>query len=162
MATTRDSAALQRLADLIAERRIQLHMTKSDLARAAGVTINTYNKVESARPVRDTTYGKVEPVLGWAPGACRDVLAGAGEAPVSTQPSGEGALRSADPEAFQRDIEEAVQAAAITATDTLTTADVRKLKQHVVEELRRRGYLPEADTSRPASLPPGSATPPAT
>ncbi|GCD40863.1 helix-turn-helix domain-containing protein [Streptomyces paromomycinus] len=147
MAATPDSAALQRLADLTTERRIQLGMTKSDLARAAGLTINTYNKVEAARPVRDITYGKIEPVLGWATGACREVLSGAGEAPVTMTSSKHGAPRAVSPEVFQRDIEEAVQAAAITATDNLTTADVRKLKQHVVEELRRRGYLPPAETA---------------
>ncbi|MFI2242625.1 helix-turn-helix domain-containing protein [Streptomyces chrestomyceticus] len=161
MAATWDSAALQRLADLITERRTQLGMTKSDVARAAEVTINTYNKIEAARPVRDTTYGKVEPVLGWATGACRTVLAGADEAPVAATSPGHGAPCAVAPEVFQRDIEEALQAAAIAATDTLTTADIRKLRQHLVEELRRRGYLPDAGTTEPAVLPPDTDVPPA-
>ncbi|MFH8591226.1 hypothetical protein [Streptomyces rimosus] len=159
MAATRDSAALQRLADLITERRIQLSMTKSDLARAAGLTINTYNKVEAARPVRDTTYGRIEPVLGWSPGSCRNVLTGTGEPSAITRSPECGPSRSADPEVFQRDIEEAVQAAAIAATDTLTTADLRKLSQHLVEELRRRGYLPDTAPTEPASPPPAADAP---
>ncbi|WP_159393965.1 hypothetical protein [Streptomyces sp. NRRL F-5755] len=72
-----------------------------------------------------------------------------------------GPPRSADPQVFRRDIEEAVQAADIAATDTLTTADLRKLSQHLVEELRRRGYLPDTAPTGPAPPPPAADAPPA-
>ena len=113
-----------------------------DVARAAGITITTYGNVESGAAVRDTTYGKIEPVLGWAAGSCGDVLKGGNPTVVEAGPNGTvispvflGDLQSA--------VERAVQDAAVATTD-LPASEIRKMKQRVVDELIRQGKLPEA------------------
>ncbi|WP_030670476.1 hypothetical protein [Streptomyces rimosus] len=146
MATPRDRDALQRLAKLVAERRIELDMHKIDVARAAGTTITTYRKIEAAEPVRDVTYGKIEPVLSWAPGTCRDILNGSADAATVERSPVPGYVYSpVTTDDLQSDVEDSVQEALIAVTDGLTSADIRKIKQRAIEELRRRGRLPTPD-----------------
>ncbi|MET9293265.1 helix-turn-helix transcriptional regulator [Streptomyces sp. NPDC003077] len=128
---------------LIAKRRIELGLHKIDAARAAGITITTYNKAEAGEPVRDVTYRKIELVLGWAQGTCRDVLDRAAQISMAESlPALNMSYPLTATHDLQTDIENSVQAAAIAVTDNLTAADIRELKRYVIEELRRRGRLP--------------------
>ncbi|MFH8751032.1 hypothetical protein ACH4GK_32175 [Streptomyces rimosus] len=146
MAAPQDRAALQRLARLVAERRTQLGMHKIDVARAAETTITTYRKIESGEPVRDVTYGKIEPVLNWAPGTCRDILDGAvGATAVERSPAASYVYSPVTADDLQGDFEDSVQEALIAVADGLTSAEIRKIKQQAVEALRRRGRLPAPD-----------------
>ncbi|WP_326806721.1 helix-turn-helix domain-containing protein [Streptomyces sp. NBC_01775] len=137
------AADLKRLADLVIQRRTQLGQTKVAVARTAGITITTYSQVEAGQSVRDSTYGKLEPALGWASGSCREVLRG--DDPVLTAPGENGAIVSPlTAEDLQGAVEQAVQNAAIATTD-LPASEIRKVKQRVIEELRRAGKLPKTD-----------------
>lgn len=142
MPSTTPAAALERLARAVSNRRTQLGMTKISVADQAGITITTYGNVEAGRSVRDTTYGKIEPVLGWAVGSCSDVLKGGNPTVIEAGPNGTvispvflGDLQSA--------VERAVQDAAVATTD-LPASEIRKMKQRVVDELIRQGKIPEA------------------
>ncbi|MGG2464442.1 hypothetical protein ACO0M4_32565 [Streptomyces sp. RGM 3693] len=119
-------------------------MNKIDVAKASNATINTYMKVEDGRPVRDLTYGKVEKVLQRAPGSSQEVLRG-GE-PTATTPLSDSAVASpvADGD-LEADVAQAVTNAAIAVADSLSAADIRKLKQRVIEELHRTGRLPKRE-----------------
>lgn len=139
MPSPTDPTHLERLADLVAQRRTQLGLNKIDVARAADITITTYGNVESGQSVRDTTYGKIEPVLGWAAGSCLEVLRGG--SPTSVEPGEHGSVVSPMTE---DDIQEAVQSAAVAVTE-MSAPDIRKVKQAVVDELRRRGKLPNTE-----------------
>ncbi|MFI0915209.1 hypothetical protein [Streptomyces abikoensis] len=140
MATRPDRSDLHRLADLIQARRVELGMHKIDVARAAELTITTYNKVEAGEPVRDVTYGKVEPVLRWATGTCRSILDGA--PPTTMEPSVvPGAFYSViSPGDLEREVARAVQEAAVAVTN-MPASEIRELKQRVIEELRQRGRV---------------------
>lgn len=144
MAVPHDERALQRLADLVRKRRVELGMNKIDVARASRVTITTYNKIEGGLAVRDVTYGAIEPALGWARNTCRDILDGA-RTPTLAEPT-EGAVispvLSGD---LTSDFEDAVQFAAISVSDDLTSAQIRRMKQLAVQELRKRGRIPDID-----------------
>ncbi|MFT2014651.1 hypothetical protein ACMA1D_02200 [Streptomyces sp. 796.1] len=135
MSTPRDEAALQRLAGHVTQRRVALRLHKSDAAKAAGITINTYNQVEAGRPVRALTYGSIEPMLHWAPGSCLAILKGG--SPTLVEPGGTGAVISpVDSGDLESDIAQAVQNAAISVSDSLTASEIRELKRRAVEEFK--------------------------
>lgn len=136
-----NDTALRRLADHVRRRRVEQGMNKIDVAKAAEITINTYMKVEDAKPVRDLTYGKIETVLQWAPGSCQEVLRGGD--PTVTVPLTDNAVASpVTSDDLEDDVSQAVTNAAIAVADGMSAADIRKLKQRVIDELRRRGRLP--------------------
>lgn len=146
MAAPSAESARQRLATLVTQRRVRLGMNKIDVARAAGITITTYNKIEDGISVRDTSYGKIEKVLQWAPGACLDILNGAAGPTLVDDADVKGAFIS--PVAagdLTDDVASAVQDAAIAVSDDLTAAQIRELKERVVAELRKRGRIPDID-----------------
>src|SRR6185437_610295 len=67
----------QRLGDYVVARRIALGMRdRRSLAVATGVTERTLGKVETGHRVSASTLGALDNHLGWAPGSCRQVLAG--------------------------------------------------------------------------------------
>lgn len=119
------------------KRRVDLGFNKIDVARAAKVQINTYSKIEDAKPVRPTTYGKVEAVLGWAPGTCSDILDGASAATL-VEHDGPGTISPVQADDLVKDVGDAVQNAAIAISDDLSAAQIRALKQQVVEEVMQR------------------------
>ncbi|MGQ4343495.1 hypothetical protein [Streptomyces sp. SAS_275] len=145
MAPPYDESALQRLADRIAQRRADLKMNKIDVARAAGIQINTYSKVEDGKPVRLTTYGSIEAVLGWASGSCVDILRGATVATVIDGGSPGSVYSPVQAGDLADDVAEAVQNAAIAVSDSLTAAEIRRMKLLVVEELVKRGKIAKND-----------------
>ena len=143
MASPADKASLSRLADLVVRRRTALGLTKISVANAAGITITTYRQVEGGQSVRDTTYGKIEGALGWAAGSCMEVLRGS--APAVIEPGENGSVVSPVTEDdLAGAVDRAVSEAAIATTE-LGAAEIRKLKQRVLDELRRAGKLNETD-----------------
>lgn len=144
MAPPHEESALQRLATLVIQRRSSLGMNKIDVARAAQIQINTYSKVEEGKSVRPVTYGKIEPVIGWARGSCLEILRGANATLVEPGPAGMtvSPIREGD---LAADVAAAVQDAAVSVSDTLTSAEIRELKRRVVEELEKRGRITGTD-----------------
>jgi hypothetical protein len=72
-----DEEDWKRLGDYVVARRIALGMRdRRALAAATGVTDRTLGKVENGRRVSASTLGALENHLGWAPGSCRQLLAG--------------------------------------------------------------------------------------
>lgn len=147
MTASKDPVALGRLAALVTKRRLELGLDKIDVARAAELTITTYGKIERGESVRDTSYGKLEPALGWAPRSCLDVLNGASAPTLITDHVGPAATSPVTSSDLADDIEKAVQDAAIHVSDSLTASDIRNLKAKVVDILRDRGKLPPREGS---------------
>jgi len=139
--------ALRHLATLVTQRRLQLGLDKIDVARSAGITITTYNKIEAGLSVRESSYGKVERAIGWAPGSALDILAGAPTPTLVTEHVGLASTSPVVKEDISDDIAAAVQDAAIHVSDGLTAPEIRNLKVRVVELLRERGKLPPVDES---------------
>ncbi|MER5653503.1 hypothetical protein ABT076_10855 [Streptomyces sp. NPDC002131] len=145
MAPPYDESALQRLAKQVAQRRVALKMNKIDVARAADIQINTYSKVEDGKPVRPTTYGAIETVLGWAASSCVGILEGAATATLVEDGGPGDVISPIQAGDLAADVAEAVQNAAISVSDTLTAAEIRRMKLLVVEELVKRGKIPKID-----------------
>jgi hypothetical protein len=78
----------KRLGDYVIARRIALGMRdRRALAAVTGVTYRTLGKVETGRRVSASTLGALENRLDWAPGSCRQILAG-GEPVTSSASAG--------------------------------------------------------------------------
>ena len=68
----------RRLADYVVARRVELGMReRRALASATGVTDRTLGKLENGQRVSASTLAVIENELGWSPGSCRRILAGA-------------------------------------------------------------------------------------
>ncbi|GAA2199785.1 MULTISPECIES: helix-turn-helix domain-containing protein [Streptomyces] len=133
--TTRD---LDRLAKYVKAHRLELYPSRLAAAQAAGISKDTWHRVEEGEAVRDSTYAKIDKALGWAAGSCL-VIAEGGE-PVF---AGEATTSSARTSASLSE-EQARKMAWDTARATLPTAPVGELDTFVnelVENLRRAGIV---------------------
>ncbi|MCX4232114.1 hypothetical protein [Streptomyces ortus] len=113
-------------------------MSKIDVARAAEIQINTYDKVEGGKSVRPLTYEKIETVIHWARGSCDDFLRqNIPPTPVEDRPSG-AVVSPVRPGDLAADVGDAVQDALIAVSDDLTASQIRELKRQVVDEVLNR------------------------
>lgn len=134
---------LQRLADAVTLRRADLGLSREECARRAGMSNNTWGRIEQGRPARDTSYSRIDRVLDWPIGTCAQILDDptfepfpseiVARARVSQVPIGEDAVRSA------------IQNATIATAPNLTGAQIMELQERAIAELRRRGLLPLPD-----------------
>jgi transcriptional regulator with XRE-family HTH domain len=88
---TREDAAKapHGLADYVVARREELELTQAEAAKAAGVGLSTYQKIEygyRAEPSRNTRNG-IEDALRWTRGSIRAVLAGGEPTEVNDAPT---------------------------------------------------------------------------
>ncbi|MFD5221412.1 helix-turn-helix domain-containing protein [Streptomyces tendae] len=141
---TEHASRLEHLAETVRERRMELGMSIAAVAEIAGLSKDTFRKVEAAQPIREASYSKIDRALRLAPGSCRDVLDGADAVAVAAD-YGDFRIHTLTvaPETAARD---AIASAAIATTGNLTAAEIRTLSDRIVEELRDRGVLgPQAD-----------------
>lgn len=129
---------LQRLAGAVRTRRQQLYSSRQSAADEAGMSKDTWKRVEDGLPVREMTYVGMEPALRWAQGSCRRILAGGEPVTVESVPGAPDAVvSSVDPQ----EIADVVQLAAIATTRGLTADEIRELSKRVVDDLRERGII---------------------
>lgn len=136
----RSAADLRRLADAVTTRRTEQHLSVDECARRAPMSNTTWHRVEDGLGVRDTTYTRVEAVLDWPLRTCRQLLDDPAFAPFPSE-TAKGARHSQPPLAEEA-VRQAVQSATIATTPDLTGAQITALQEGVIEELRRRGLLP--------------------
>lgn len=143
MSDTRD---LDRLAKIVKARRLKTHPSRLAAAVAAGVSKDTWQRVEEGVPVRDVSYAKMDPALGWAVGSCMLIAEGGEPVPVSQHEADGSAFESVSlpPSLLPEDVRGVVTDAAMATTPGLTVREIQELSDKVVEELRRRGILPKA------------------
>ncbi|MFE0104539.1 hypothetical protein [Streptomyces sp. NPDC059009] len=135
---TRDFA---RLADAVKARRLELGpLARKKAAEQAGLSKDTWQRVEEAKPVRDMTYAKIDPVLGWARGSCVAITEGG--RPVHCEASViEGvSIATTHKGDLGEEVEQAIHTASIATTE-LTAREIRELSAHILGVLRRRGVI---------------------
>ncbi|WP_424863115.1 helix-turn-helix domain-containing protein [Streptomyces sp. MMS24-I29] len=145
MPSSTHETPLRRLAEAVRRRRVELELKKIEVATGAGISVNTYVKIENGQSVRDVTYGKIESALGWAPGSCQEVLRG-GQPTIAERLIGDAVVSPLISAQLETDVEQAVVNAAIAVTDSLSASEIRKLKHAVIEELRQAGHLPKSNS----------------
>lgn len=132
---------LDALAKVVKKRRIELGLAYKTAAKQAGISPETWKRIETGQPVRELSYAKVDPVLQWAPGSC--IAASEGRAPVPVAPAegAPGISISPMPSEALDAAKDVVQLAAIATTSGLTADEIRALSERVVADLKKNGLL---------------------
>jgi hypothetical protein len=133
---TRD---LDRLAKYVKAHRLEQYSSRDAAAVAAGITKDTWQRVEEGRPAREASYAKVDRALGWSVGSC--VAVAEGGAPVLVDQG--GGVQSSVPMAALS--EDAVRRAAFEAAraklPSAPIGDIDAFAEELVEVLRRSGMV---------------------
>ncbi len=130
------SPAHERLATLVHTRRTELKLGVEPAAKAAGISKDTWKRVEAGQKVWDRSFAGIETALGWELGTCRAILDGA-----ETDPAPGVEVTQIPKDELKRLVGDAVQTAAIATKGTLTGDEILKLNERVIEELRNRGVI---------------------
>lgn len=133
---------LQRLAARVSERRLGLNLSIKRAAVLAGLSKDTWMRVEAGESVRHLTYDKVETALRWTIGSCRKIMDGGEAVDLDDQVSHIAVVL---PEDLEEEIRDAVQGALISTTDDLTSSQIRDVNERAIAVLRARGILPPRD-----------------
>jgi uncharacterized protein (DUF58 family) len=134
---------LARLADRVKRRRIELELGIEPAARSAGMSKDTWKRVEAGLAVRDTSHAKIDQALSWATGSCQKILEG-GDPVEVRRPGRVVEFAPVPPEAMEAEVRQAVQNAMVAGTD-LTADRIREVNERAIQALRERGILPPAD-----------------
>ncbi|WP_322501766.1 helix-turn-helix domain-containing protein [Streptomyces rochei] len=137
--TTRD---LGRLAQSVKRHRMEQYPSRDAAAEAAGITRNTWKRVEEGQEVRESTYAKVDKALGWAIGSCVTIAEGGN--PILVTPDSDGA--PASPALLtEEQARRAVLDAARAKMPSTPIGDIDAFSDELVEILRRAGAVRDGD-----------------
>lgn len=117
---------------------MELYTSRLAAATAAGISKDTWHRVEEGEEVRESTYAKIDRALNWATGSCMTIAEGGppvfADQPAASPPAADARLTE----------EQAREMAWDTAKETLPTAPLGELQAFVeglVENLRRAGIV---------------------
>ena len=132
---------LPRLARAVKQRRLALGLARLAAAKQAGISKDTWQRVEEAVLVRDMSYAAIDPVLGWAVGSCQSIRAGGSPTPVGQSQAAPdvtfATVSDGERGAVARSI---IESATIAVTD-LPAAESRELIERIVGDLKRKGII---------------------
>jgi len=133
---------LAHLGQLVHQRRTELRLGVEPAAKAAGISKDTWKRVEAGQKVWDRSFAGIESALGWELGACRRILDGLDPAAAGNAPAAGGATVTQIPkDELKRLVGDAVQSAAIATKGSLTGDEILALNERVLQELRERGVI---------------------
>jgi len=132
--------AHERLATLVHQRRTELKLGVEPAAKAAGISKDTWKRVEAGQKVWDRSFAGIEAALGWKPGTCRSILDGRDPEPIKSAPA-DMEITQIPKEELKRLVGDAVQSAAIATKGSMTGAEILELNERVIQELRERGVI---------------------
>jgi hypothetical protein len=140
----------RRLGSLVTQRRTMLAITdKRVAARRCSMSVTTYTKIENGDTVNPMSYTKLESGFGLRDGACRAVLDGADS--LALEEGGElfvgGRSVRVDPEQLGPALRQAITKWTRLVRPDITLGEDQTLSDGVLEELKRHGFLPDADNS---------------
>ncbi|WP_372344629.1 hypothetical protein [Streptomyces sp. KL116D] len=130
--STRD---LERLAKAVKAARLAQYSSRVAAAQAAGISKDTWKRVEEGEEVRDGSYSKIEAALHWPAGSCETIAAGGPE------PAGDVKVTVLDPDEVDESVRDVVQLAAIATTPNLTGEEIKALSDRIAKDLRRLGKI---------------------
>lgn len=133
------SPAHERLATLVHQRRTELKLGVEPAAKAAGISKDTWKRVEAGQKVWDRSFAGIETALEWEAGTCRNILEGLDPAPITPAPDAE--VTQIPKDELKRLVGDAVQTAAIATKGSMTGDEILKLNERVIQELRNRGVI---------------------
>jgi hypothetical protein len=140
---TRD---LGRLGRAVKARRVKLFSSRLKAATAAGMSKDTWQRVEDGEAVQPGTYAKMEPVLKWAPESCEAVAEGGEPLLVEyVESNGDVTMVSKPQVVSAGDVKNAVTISAFATMPDATIGSVQEQAERLVVELRKLGFPIEDD-----------------
>lgn len=138
------SPDLGRLGRHVERRRHELRLSRLQAATKAGMSKDTWMRVERGDVVRNGNYIKIEEMLLWAPGSCLSIAEGNGPVEIGEGQIAPGVVAATVPVADLGDeVRRSVESASIAVTDGLTAQQIRELSARVVSDLKERGIIPD-------------------
>lgn len=131
----------ERLGQLVQTRRAELKLGVEPAAKLAGISKDTWKRVEAGLKVWDRSYGGIETALQWAPGSCRRILEGDAPIVAEASPAGDAAIAVIPKEELERQVGDSVNSAALGIKGGLTDEQILELNARVLKELRERGVI---------------------
>lgn len=136
---TRD---LGRLAKHVKAHRLELYPSRLAAAQAAGISKDTWQKVEEGHEVRESTYAKVDKALGWATGSCVAITEGLNPILAGNSAGELSEHRTEFPAPLDADaVRRAAFEAARSKLPTAPIGDIDAFSDELVEILRRTGSV---------------------
>ncbi|MGQ5576697.1 hypothetical protein [Streptomyces sp. ECR3.8] len=134
---TRD---LDRLAKSVKAHRMQQFPSRDAAAETAGITRNTWKRVEEGLEVRESTYAKIDKALGWSIGSCITITEGGNPVLVDDSPAGTAPapVTPMTEDEARRAVFEAARAKMPASTPI---GDIDAFSDELVEILRRAGVV---------------------
>lgn len=124
--------------------RLQLYASRDAAAAAAGVSKDTWQRVEEGRNVRESSYAKVGRALGWAIDSYITVAEG-GEPALVDQPHNGAAATVPVVQLSAEAVRRAAFEAARTKLPTASIGDVDDFSDEFVEVLRKAGLVADPE-----------------
>ncbi|MEU0667143.1 helix-turn-helix transcriptional regulator [Streptomyces lavendulocolor] len=140
----RDPEMWARLGQALKQARLARGLSQAELADAAGASTASVQSAEAGvvpKARMPITYARIATALGWPPGSVEAVLNG--EAPPGWSDVSVQQQIDADV------LEGVITNAMVRATDNATAAEIRAATKIALDELRRRGLIPETDGVQP-------------
>lgn len=135
--STRD---LERLGRAVKTARLAQYPSRLAAAQAAGISKDTWKRVEEAEEVRDGTYAKLEPALGWPPSSCEDIAAG-GPIPGEAGPDDDAEVTVLEGDEVDPEVRDIIQLTTIATAPGMTGEQIRDLANQIAKDLLRAGKL---------------------
>lgn len=134
--TTRD---LGRLAKRVKAHRLELYPSRLAAAAAAGISKDTWKRVEEGKPILEVKYAQIDRALGWATESCvaiseggEPILAAAGPPGATDAPSGRLSASELRRAAFE---------AARAKLPAAPIGEIDAFTEELVEALRKAGAV---------------------
>lgn len=134
---------LVRLAKRVKAHRLELYPSRVAAATAAGISKDTWRRVEEGKPVLDVKYAQIDRALGWVVGGC--LLVAEGREPLL---AGEPEAAPAPPAASRLSADAVRRAAFEAAREKLPKVpigDIDAFGHELVEILRKVGEIENGD-----------------
>ncbi|MDX2696027.1 hypothetical protein [Streptomyces ipomoeae] len=138
---TRD---LSRLAKTVKTRRLELYPSRLKAAEAAGISKDTWHKVEDGLPVQDKKYTQIDRALRWASGSCL-LIAEGGEAVRAEylESGGDVTMVAHLPDAGldENDARRLISDVAVATMPGTPVGEVQAFNDQIIEALKERGVI---------------------
>lgn len=131
-----------RLAKYVQNRRLELGLARKRAAELAGMSKDTWRRIEEGGKVQPMSYAKAEPVLGWATGSCTSILEG--KEPIPSRQSGHSGsvtISERPREDLDGEVRETIQLAMIATTNNLTAEQIRELSDRALRDLKAKKLI---------------------
>lgn len=137
--TTRD---LERLGKRVKAHRLELYPSRLAAAQVAGISKDTWQRVEEGKEVREATYARIDKALGWATSSCMAIAEGGEPVLIGRAADDTSATTTMTAGTLSADeLRRAVETARKKLPPGTPIGAIDAFSDELVEVLRRSGFV---------------------